>query len=449
MPLDIPKRRRSDVRQEGPPHALPPRGGDESAAEPLLPSAQWFAAVRRAAIRWFARHGRNLPWRESSDPYAVLVSELMLQQTTVATVAPRWRQFLAAFPTVEHLARADESEVLRAWEGLGYYRRAKQLHAAAQRIVADHAGNVPDDPARLAALPGLGRYSASAVLCFARGRALPIVEANTRRLWARLLGVRAQVDSPDANRLFWAAAERIVRRSRNPRQINLALMDLGAMVCRPRQPQCDQCPLVAHCAAWALGFQNELPRTRAKAIPQQRNEAAVVVRRGRKLLLVRYGMRGRWAGLWDFPRVLLAAGPPTAETVGERVDELLDRLLGKRSDGCRECGGDGRMGRRIVVERHLARWNHRVTRFQIALDCFAARWIANEDADRSVADSLTERAASEDTEFDGETNGSRGERLSLWPPCAMAWVEPEAMARYPMPSTARRLAQLLVAAKEG
>lgn len=441
--------RRARLRRPSAARAGRSPGDDESAAKPPVPSARWFAAVRRAALRWFARHGRDLPWRKSSDPYAVLVSELMLQQTTVATVAPRWHQFLCAFPTVEHLARAKEAEVLRAWEGLGYYRRAKQLHAAAQRIVADHGGQVPDDPATLSELPGLGRYSASAVLCFARGQALPIVEANTRRLWARLLGVRAEADSPKADRLFWAAAERIVCRSRSPRQINLALMDLGAMVCRPRQPQCDHCPLVAQCAAWSQGLQNELPRTRTKAILQQRHEAAVVVRRGRKLLLVRYGMRGRWAGLWDFPRVALADRSPTAETVGKQVDELLDRLLDKRSDGGRECSGDGQMGRRIVVERHLARWNHRVTRYHITLDCFSARWITNDDADRSVADSLTERAASEDTKFDGGTNGNRSEQLSLRPPCAMAWVEPDALARYPMPSTARRLAQLLVAAKEG
>lgn len=449
MPLKTHNDQRSRGRRAASARIQRSRGGDDSAAAPRLPRAQWFAAVRRSALRWFVRHGRDLPWRHSSDPYAVLVSELMLQQTTVATVSPRWEQFLATFPTVERLARADESEVLRAWEGLGYYRRAKQLHAAVRRIVADHGGRIPDDPATLAELPGLGRYSASAVLCFARGRALPIVEANTRRLWARLLGFRAEADSPKADRLFWAAAERIVRRSRNPRQINLALMDLGAMVCRPRRPQCDQCPLVAHCQAWALGLQNELPRRRAKAILQQRHEAAVVVRRGRKLLLVRYGMRGRWAGLWDFPRVPLADSPPSAETVGRQVAELLDRLLGKRADGRHECGGDGRMGRRIVVERHLARWNHRVTRFQITLDCFAARWIANEDVDRSVAYSLTEGSASEDAEFDDETNGRRSEQLSLWPPCTMAWVEREALARYPMPSTARRLAQLFVAVKEG
>ncbi len=427
-------------------------GDEESAAPPALPSAQWFAAVRRAALRWFARHGRDLPWRKSSDPYAVLVSELMLQQTTVATVVPRWRQFLAAFPTVDCLARAKEAEVLRAWEGLGYYRRAKQLHAAAQRIVADHGGQVPDDPATLAELPGLGRYSASAVLCFARGQALPIVEANTRRLWARLLGVHVEADSPEADRLFWAAAERIVGRSRSPRQINLALMDLGAMVCRPRQPQCDQCPLVAQCAAWSQGLQNELPRTRRKAILQQRHEAAVVIGRGKKVLLVRYGEKGQWSGLWDFPRVLLSDHVPVAETVGKRTDELLDRLLRRRSVGRHKHGVDGQVGRRggrIQVERHLARWNYRVTRFQITLECFSARWVANQDGDGSAAYSLTERADSENVEIDVGANGGRDETALLRLPCEMAWVEPEALARYPMPSTARRLARLFCSAKSG
>jgi len=452
MPLEIRSDQRSRGRRVASACPRPPRGSDDSAAAPPLPSVQWFAAVRRAALRWFARHGRDLPWRRSNDAYAVLVSELMLQQTTVATVAPRWQRFLAMFPTVEHLARADESEVLRAWEGLGYYRRAKQLHAAAQRIVADHAGNVPDDPATLAELPGLGRYSASAVLCFARGRSLPIVEANTRRLWARLLGFRAEANSPEADRMFWAAAERIVRRSRSPRQINLALMDLGALVCRPRQPQCDRCPLVAHCAAWAQGLQKELPRKRTPVVLQPRHEAAVVIHRGSKVLLVRYGETGQWSGLWDFPRVLLTdhCDPPTAETVGKQVDELLDCLLGERTDDCRQSDGDRRSdrpARRIVVERHLARWNHRVTRFQITLECFTAQWIADERAERSVADSLNERAAAEDAALYAGTHSGRDERLSLGHPCAMAWVEREALADYPLPSTARRLARLYFSAE--
>lgn len=451
--------------------ARPRAGGDDSAAVPLLPSADWFAALRRAALRWFARNGRDLPWRQSSDPYAVLVSELMLQQTTVATVAPRWRQFLAAFPTVERLAQADVSEVLRAWEGLGYYRRAKQLHAAAQRIVADHAGQVPYDPAVLAELPGLGRYSASAVLCFACGQSLPIVEANTRRLWARLLGYRAEAESPAAERLFWAAAERIVRRSRNPRPLNLALMDLGALVCRPRQPQCDRCPLVAQCAAWRNRLQNVLPRKRAKAFLQQRHEAAVVIRRGRKVLLVRYGDKGQWSGLWDFPRVLLADGPPTAEMIGEQMEERLDSLLKEQTVGLTECSDNGLGGKRIRIERHLARWRHRVTHFQITLDCFAARWTARDDADgrndgvdrcgaRRSAEPASPKAieiddASQDAaqcrtkrKINDDTTRGRCKTPALRLPCQWAWVEREALADYPLPSTARRLAQLYYSAEK-
>jgi len=253
--------------------------------------------------------------------------------------------------------------------------------------------------------------------------------------------------------MFWAAAERIVHRSRSPRQINLALMDLGALVCRPRQPQCDQCPLLAHCAAWAQGLQNELPRKRAAAVLQPRHEAAVVIHRGSKVLLVRYGESGQWSGLWDFPRVLLTAhrDPPTAETVGQQVDEWLDCLLGERTDDCRQSDADRRSdrpARRIVVERRLARWNHRVTRFQITLDCFAARWIADRDGDKSVADSSSERAAAEDTVLDAGTHSGRSETARLRRPCAIAWVEREALADYPLPSTARRLARLYFSAKD-
>lgn len=532
MPLDLPRKRRSDVRPDRPPRLRPRGEAARSSGEIPLPPARWFAAVRRASLGWFARHGRDLPWRQSSDPYAVMVSELMLQQTTVATVAPRWQRFLAAFPTVEHLARADESEVLRAWEGLGYYRRAGQLRAAAQRIVADHAGRVPDDLTSLARLPGLGRYSASAVLCFARGQSLPIIEANTRRLWARLLGFRAEASSTAADRLFWAAAEQIVGRSRNPRNVNLALMDLGALVCRPRQPQCNRCPLAAHCVAWAEGVQNELPGKREKAALQQRHEAAVVIRRERKVLLVRYGKGGRWAGLWDFPRVLLADGAPavawrppqsppdkqrrlfprstaprgpkrsgnstslaakagqtgeaaatpdSSDLLARRVNEWLYRLLGASADDESGSSGYGGIEGKIVVERHLARWSHRVTRFQITLDCLAAQCIAPEDSNASgkrpsAAPIFSETEGGRKCE--GREEGSlpppgeavsqrqrscsaaktialnrkasaRSSGDSIGPWCETAWVEPETLAHFPMPSTARRLVQLVVAAEDG
>ena len=550
MPLHLPRKRRNDVRSVRPPRARPSDEAAPSAGEVPLPPARWFAAVRRAALGWFARHGRDLPWRRTADAYAVLVSELMLQQTTVATVEPRWRQFLEAFPTAAELARADLADVLRAWEGLGYYRRAGQLHAAAQRIVADHDGRVPDDPNALARLPGLGRYSASAVLCFARGRPLPIIEANTRRLWARLLGIRGEMNSTAADRLFWAAAEQIVCRSRNPRSVNLALIDLGSAVCAARQPQCGRCPLAPHCIAWAEGVQNELPRKREKTAIQQRHEAAVVLRQGRKVLLVRYGKGGRWAGLWDFPRMLLAdespavagrppnssadgqrplclrgaaarsptrgghstrraaGGKPTGETaatdewgnlLARQVKEALCRLLGMSAN---DKGGSSRsIGSEaaIVVERHLAQWKHRVTRFQITLDCLAARWIAPGDSNgadqrpsaATAAPMILKNAGKElggskesSLRPGGEATSRRrptgsaaqtgdcssvktsgcstaatgglsrktiatpsGDSIGPW--CETAWVEPEALADFPMPSTARRLARMVVAAAEG
>ena len=208
----------------------------------LLPDSAWLRSFRRRLLAWFDQNARVLPWRRSRDPYAVWLSEIMLQQTQVATVIGYFDRFLARFPTIEALARADEHEVLRLWEGLGYYRRARQLHRAARIIVAEHGGRFPRDPSIVRRLPGIGRYTAGAILSIAFDAREPILEANTLRLLSRLLCYDGDPRSPDGQRLLWAMAEALLPR-RGSGRLNQALMELGSEVCTARSPRCEQCPV--------------------------------------------------------------------------------------------------------------------------------------------------------------------------------------------------------------
>ena len=218
-----------------------------------LPDPQWQRELRRRLVAWYATNARELPWRRSSDPYRIWVSEIMLQQTQVATVKPYFDRFLDAFPTVEALAAADEHQVLRLWEGLGYYRRARQLHRAAQQIVAEHGGQFPRDRETVRQLPGIGRYTAGAILSMAFDAREPILEANTVRLWSRLLAYRGDATSAAGSRLLWGAAEAILPRTGSG-TLNQSLMELGSTVCLPKAPRCDACPVAMLCQARAAGL---------------------------------------------------------------------------------------------------------------------------------------------------------------------------------------------------
>ena len=198
-------------------------------------------------MAWFARHGRDLPWRRTRDPYAILVSEFMLQQTQVATVLDYYRRWLERFPTVVVLADAAEADVLRAWEGLGYYARARNLHKAAQIIRDGYGGEFPRELEQIAALPGVGRYTAGAVFSFAYDLRAPIVDANVARVLSRIIHLRIPIDTAPGQRALWAAAEELLP-AENVRLYNSALMELGAVVCRARGPQCLLCPVLPYCA---------------------------------------------------------------------------------------------------------------------------------------------------------------------------------------------------------
>lgn len=269
---------------------FPPRPG---------PAARSFLRSRLRA--WYRRNARDLPWRHTSDPYAIWVSEAMLQQTRVETVIDYHTRFLAAFPTVGDLAAADEDRVLAAWSGLGYYRRARALHAAARAIIELHDGRFPEDRASLLALPGIGRYTAGALLSIAFDQPEPLVDGNVERVFSRLFALDAPSGSPALTRECWALAESLVPRRGGAGEWNQALMELGATLCTPRSPRCADCPLARTCRARAEGSVESLPRPRPRPEPVAVElELALAERRG-KVLLERRPRTGRMAGMWQLP----------------------------------------------------------------------------------------------------------------------------------------------------
>lgn len=307
---------------DGPPGLVLGQGGpDEDPA--------WIEAVRCALLEWYGEAGRKLPWRADRDAYRILVSEFMLVQTTVAAVIPYFERFLRRFPDAPALAAADEAEVLRAWEGLGYYRRARQLHAAVRQVVDRHGGEIPDDPAAVRALPGVGPYIAGAVLSFAFDRPEPIVEANSQRVLARLIALRDDLKSTAARRRVWEAAGRLVPPDRAG-DFNQALMDVGAMVCTPREPGCLLCPVAGSCRARRLGLQDSIPRTTPKPPPAAVSEACAVIERQGRLLIVQRGPGRLWERFWEFPTIHLAGPDPAGRSFGAPVDlaEAVQRLTG-------------------------------------------------------------------------------------------------------------------------
>ena len=230
----------------------------------------------------------------------------MLQQTTVAAVVPYFNRFVAKFPDVGALAAAPVDDVLRLWEGLGYYSRARNLHKAALAIEQNHGGVFPSDAESLMALPGIGRYTAGAIASFAFDQPAPIVEANTERLYARMLALTDDVRSTASQRMLWDFATTIVPKNR-PGDFNQALMDIGSQICRPQEPDCERCPLKTCCAAFELGRQNELPRRKPRPPITAVDEICVVIRRRNRYLLRRRTDGERWAGMWDFVRFELDA----------------------------------------------------------------------------------------------------------------------------------------------
>lgn len=267
------------------------------------------AALARAIERWFAAAARDLPWRRPGptgrrDPYAALVSEIMLQQTQVSRVAQRFGPFIEQFPTPAHLAAATEDQVMAAWSGLGYYRRARLLHAAARAAVERFAGRIPEDPADLRSLPGVGRYTAGAIASIVHGRPEPIVDGNVARVLLRLHGKPLTPKAVEP--WLWEQAGRLVRAAASPALFNEGLMELGATVCTPRAPRCDACPLAEPCLARRRGRQASIPAVATSKTRPLILLASLLARdRQGRTLVERRPARGLWASMWMAPTLEL------------------------------------------------------------------------------------------------------------------------------------------------
>jgi A/G-specific adenine glycosylase len=361
---------------------------------PLFKPAQR-RLLARLLLAWFAKHHRKLPWRGTRHLYRIWVSEIMLQQTQVAAVVPYYERFMAAFPTVKTLAAAPEEQVLRLWEGLGYYRRARQLHAAAGKIATEHGGEFPIEYEQVRALPGIGRYTAGAILSLGLDQRLPILEANTVRLLSRLAAYRGDTTSAAGQKFLWTIAEQILP-EKNVGQFNQALMELGSQICTPRQPKCQECPLAVLCPTRKLGLTESIPAPKKPKQFEDVVEAVVVIRRGTKVFVRRRGEEERWAGLWDFPRFASASAAPHPQ-----------RLKTLAVDTTKLTG--------IAFEdaELLTTLRHGVTRFRITLHCYQAQFAGSERK---------------------KMGSEKGEQ---------AWVKVSSLEELPLSVTARKIARML------
>lgn len=256
--------------------------------------------LREKLLLWYGRQARDLPWRRTRDPYAIWVSEIMLQQTQVATVIPYYEKWLRRLPTLEALAKAPQSEVLEAWAGLGYYRRARMLHAAAQQIVLTASAKLPETAESLKKLPGIGRYTAAAIASIAFGEAVAVLDGNVMRILTRIFALRDDLSSPKTVSMLWELAQEIIPAA-NPGDFNQAMMELGATVCTPQNPSCGTCPVSSLCDAKKLGIVQELPFKGKKEKIESLRTFALVCRKGSSVLLRQQPESGRWGGLWMFP----------------------------------------------------------------------------------------------------------------------------------------------------
>ncbi len=353
----------------------------------------WLRSFRRKLLAWYSHHARDLPWRQSRDPYRVWISEIMLQQTQVNTVRPYFKRFVERFPTVNALAAADEQEVLRHWEGLGYYRRARQMHAAAGQIVEIHGGHFPEVRDAVLDLPGVGRYTAGAILSIAFDAPEPILEANTIRLFCRLLAYEGLPTAKEGQTVLWSMAETVLPKKETGR-FNQALMELGSEVCTNGTPRCESCPVAGLCRGRAEGLETSLPKKPPKKEFEHRHEAAVLIRKQGRVLLCQLGDEGcwgRWAGLWDFPRFEIQS--EHEQNVRHELTRQVRQLTGLEIE----------LGQRLKTIRHG------VTRFKITLDGYEAQWVSGRP--------------------------SRCDKT-------IKWLHPSQLDNYPLSTTGRKLSRL-------
>ncbi len=336
--------------------------------------------IRKKLLEWYGANKRDLPWRWASDPYHVLVSEVMLQQTQVKTVIPYYREFIRKFPTTGHLAAAGLQEVLKAWEGLGYYARARNLHKAATVIMAEYNGCLPESWVAIRKLPGVGDYIAAAVLSIAFGQPLAVVDGNVKRVLSRLACMAQPVNAAASHRHFQGVASALLWKN-DPGEFNQALMELGALVCRPERPDCSACPVAHECHAFGRNSVGDYPkREKRKAVPIHRVAAGVVCRKDRVLITLRKP-EGLLGGLWEFPGgKILARETPEAACAREIKEET---------------------NLTVEVAGHISRVKHAYTHFKIEMDVFWCRHLSG--------------------------------RVRLSAAVEHRWIRPEAVEKYPFP----------------
>ncbi len=365
-----------------------------------MPRARLARSISDRLLAWYEEEARDLPWRRTRDPYSILVSEIMLQQTRVETAIPYYERFLRAYPTVESLATAPIDGVLKLWEGLGYYRRAHHLHRAAREVVERHGAKIPADLASLRDLPGIGPYTAAAVASIAFGGDEPVLDGNVTRVLARLFRVSGDPQRADTRRRLEELARSLVPRGRAS-EFNQALMDLGARVCRPRNPSCEDCPMASLCEAHRAGEETLFPtRTRKRPIPHVDVVAGVIWKRGSepgergaRVLIAQRQTGDMLGGLWEFP------GGTVEE--GETLEQALGRELREE------------LAIEVTVGSLLTVVNHAYTHFRMTLHVLHCRH-------------------------------ARGRPRALG--CAdFAWVEPTSVPDYALSTADRRVARALIA----
>ncbi len=310
--------------------------------------------LRTNLLNWYGQQGRDLPWRHTRDPYAIWVSEIMLQQTQVKTVIPYYQRWLQQFPTLATLAAADQQQVLKAWEGLGYYARARNLHRAAQEVMEKYGGEFPSDPVVVLSLPGIGRTTAGGILSAAFDQPLAILDGNVKRVLARLVALR--VPPKRAIARLWKLSESLLDRY-HPRPFNQAMMDLGATVCTPSQPNCPVCPWQQDCRAYELNLQTELPMSETHPpIPHKIIGVAVIWNDDGEILIDRRRQEGLLGGLWEFP--------------GGKVEP--DETI----QGCIEREIQEELGIKIAVGDRLIVVDHAYSHFRVTLNVHHCRYLS-------------------------------------------------------------------------
>jgi A/G-specific adenine glycosylase len=280
----------------------------------------------RRLLAWYANERRRLPWRENHTPYSIWVSEIMLQQTQVDTVIPYYQRWLQAFPTLADFAQADEQEVLKMWEGLGYYSRARNMLRAARMVMDEFEGRIPSQVDQLKTLPGIGNYTAGAIASIAFGADEAALDGNIRRVLSRFFNLSLPARSKEGEAALWTLA-----RENLPAgfagDYNQAIMDLGATICKPRNPDCENCPLMEKCQAYAFGVQNELPvKGERNPVPHYIVTAAIIVREG-QVLVARRPEKGLLGGMWEFPGGKVENGESLAEGLKREIAEELGIVI--------------------------------------------------------------------------------------------------------------------------